>query len=206
MFHPASTSIVSSDPRTLKWCIAPDSHGPSVQPNGEKHVVATYVINRKYEPVLAECNDFVNFRRARLSPLEACAGASKRGWWHKVRSSALDASRHWPGSRLSSRMAPIATRIKRSVGWPTAAVMRLTCLFFPSWITTSSHAVGTLRRTLIGTGRSHNSGSCLSRRTWAGLCESPSASRRGAIGSTLLPLERAQPGPNTPWVVCAADQ
>ena len=44
---------------------------PSVQPNGEKHVVATYVVNRKYEPVLAQCNDFVNFRRARLSPLRS---------------------------------------------------------------------------------------------------------------------------------------
>src|SRR5688500_4382557 len=146
---------------------------PSVQPNGEKHVVATYVVNRKYEPVLAQCNDFVNFAELGYRRLEACAGASRRGWWHKIRSSALDASRHWPGCRLSSRMAPIATRIKRSVGWPTAAVMRLTCLFFPSWITTSSHAVGTLRRTLIGTGRSHNSGSCLSRRTWAGLVRIP---------------------------------
>ena len=37
--------------------------------------------------------------------------------------------------------------------------MRLTCRFMPSWSTISSQAVGTDRRTLIGTGRSGNAGS-----------------------------------------------
>ena len=35
-------------------------------PNGEKHVVATYVINRKYEPAIDQCNDFRAFSQTEV--------------------------------------------------------------------------------------------------------------------------------------------
>src|SRR5688572_11776222 len=43
---------------------------PSVQPKGEKHVVATYVVQRKYEPQMAQCNDFVILRRPWVNDAE----------------------------------------------------------------------------------------------------------------------------------------
>ena len=53
----------------------------------------------------------------------------------------------------------MATRTKRSVGWPTAAVMRRTWRLRPSRITNSIHAVGMLARWRIGGSRGHSAGS-----------------------------------------------
>jgi len=55
--------------------------------------------------------------------------------------------------------------------------MRLTCRFIPSCNTISSQAVGTVRRTLIGTGRSGSSGTRDRRRTSAGLSNAEIAER-----------------------------
>ena len=62
-------------------------------------------------------------------------------------------ARQAPGARSPSINGPMATRTSRKAGWPTAAVMRLTWRFIPSCRTISTHAVGTVRRTLIGTDR-----------------------------------------------------
>ena len=56
-------------------------------------------------------------------------------------------------------IGPMATRTSRSVGWPTAAVIRRTWRFRPSRSTRRSQAVGTFLRNRIGTGRSGRSGS-----------------------------------------------
>ena len=84
-----------------------------------------------------------------------------------VRSSALK-SRHWPGASSPRDMGPTATRTRRSVGCPTAAVMRRTWRLRPSVIESFSQAVGTFLRKRIGTGRSGNGGSASSSSTRAG--------------------------------------
>lgn len=53
----------------------------------------------------------------------------------------------------------MAARTSRSVGWPTAAVMRRTWRLRPSlWMLKASQAVGMLCRTRIGGSRSHSVG------------------------------------------------
>ena len=53
---------------------------------------------------------------------------------------------HSPGFKLPSVMFPICTRIRRSVGNPTAAVMCRTCLFLPSIRVILIQFVGMLAR------------------------------------------------------------
>ena len=77
-------------------------------------------------------------------------------------------SRHCPGARSPSRTGPTATRTRRRVGKPTAAVMRRTCRLRPSRIVSRSHAVGTFLRNRIGTGRSGRGGSVSRSSTSAG--------------------------------------
>jgi hypothetical protein len=71
------------------------------------------------------------------------------------------------GSR-SSDQVPIATRIKRKVGWPTAAVMRRTWRLRPSLMRSSIQESGISLRTRIGGSRGHGSVSSGRRRAWAG--------------------------------------
>ncbi len=57
-----------------------------------------------------------------------------------------------------SDTGPTATRTRRSVGCPTAAVIRRTWRFRPSVIESRSHAVATFLRKRMGTGRSGEDG------------------------------------------------
>ena len=60
--------------------------------------------------------------------------------------------------QLSSFQGPIDTRMSLSVGNPTAAVMRRTCLFLPSVKVNSNHVSGTVLRTRMGGTRSGHAG------------------------------------------------
>lgn len=50
--------------------------------------------------------------------------------------------RHEPGERSVGWKAPMEMRMRRRVGWPTAAVMRRTWRFLPSVRVISSQVVG----------------------------------------------------------------
>src|SRR5699024_2769158 len=65
---------------------------------------------------------------------------------------------HSPGANCCKCHWPILKRIKRRVGWPTAAVMRLTWRFLPSLIVSFNQVVGMFFRSRIGGWRSHNQG------------------------------------------------
>lgn len=67
-------------------------------------------------------------------------------------------SRQLPQTKLPSRTPPIATRTNRSVGCPTAAVMRRTCLFRPSRRRNSIQKSCTFFRKRTGGSRGGNSG------------------------------------------------
>ena len=56
------------------------------------------------------------------------------------------ATRNAPGARSSSRHGPIAMRTNRSVGWPTAAVMRRIWRLRPSRRVISNQLSGTFLR------------------------------------------------------------
>ena len=68
----------------------------------------------------------------------------------------VQTSRQEPGASPSSVSRPIWTRTSRSVGSPTAAVMRRTWRLRPSRIVSSIHESGTVLRTRIGGNRGHN--------------------------------------------------
>src|SRR3989454_8681530 len=68
----------------------------------------------------------------------------------RLATSTSSSSRHCPGLRSPKVTGPTAMRTRRSVGWPTAAVMRRTCRFCPSRRVTLSQAVGMDLRNLMG--------------------------------------------------------
>ncbi len=77
----------------------------------------------------------------------------------------------------------MAERISRSVGNPTAAVMRRTWRLRPSRIASSSKAVGMLLRSLMGGWRSYTCAGGSSRRALAGRVGpslSPTPARKAA--------------------------
>ena len=72
--------------------------------------------------------------------------------------------RHRPCARSGARKAPMRTRTSRSVGCPTAAVMRRTCRLRPSVSSSEIQQSGTFNRNRIGGSRGGNSGAGSSRR------------------------------------------
>ncbi len=122
------------------------------------------------------------------SPAMRSGRASRNPAWNGRRSnasrraaSALVTGRHWPGaSPRRSRGGPpsmrsIATRSRRKVGSPTAAVIRRTCRLRPSRNSSSSQLVGMESRRRIGGSRSGQPGSSMLR-TRAGLVRRPCTS------------------------------
>jgi len=94
-----------------------------------------------------------------------------------------------PGARPSSVWGPIAARISRSVGSPTAAVIRRTWRLRPSRITSSIHPSGTDFRTLIGGTRGQSHAGSATPRALAGrvgpsFSSTPSRNRSSAASVT----------------------
>ncbi len=84
------------------------------------------------------------------------------------RSRTGSSARHCPGGSVPSAYGPIDTRISRSVGCPTAAVMRRTCRLRPSRIPISIHDVGIAARYRIGGSRGQSRGGASMSRARAG--------------------------------------
>jgi hypothetical protein len=84
----------------------------------------------------------------------------------------------------------MATRTSRSVGRPTAAVIRRTWRLRPSWIVSSIHASGTCLRKRTGGSRGHSTGGGSSRRACAGSV-GPSLSTTPSASAQLRLVRRA---------------
>src|SRR3546814_12816784 len=89
-----------------------------------------------------------------------------KGFW--IQEDESGSARHSPGCSARNCQSPIATRTRRNVGRPTAAVMRRTWRLRPSAITSSSHASATVLRKRTGGSRGHSGGGGSSRRASAG--------------------------------------
>lgn len=111
-------------------------------------------------------------------------------------SNAGSSSRHSPGANPPSAIGPMECRTRRKVGKPTLAVMRRTCLFFPSVKPISSHAVGIDCRKRIGGSRDQRSaGSGIRRAEHGRDLKSPKSSpprKRSSAASEMFPSTCAQ--------------
>jgi hypothetical protein len=93
---------------------------------------------------------------------------SKATFDFKCAISSARRGRHCPGSSPWRVSGPELTRIRRSVGYPTAAVIRRTWRFLPSVSFSSSQEVGIDLRNRTGGSRGGTSGSAGNSRTFAG--------------------------------------
>mmetsp|Transcript_2904 Transcript_2904/g.5310 ORF Transcript_2904/g.5310 Transcript_2904/m.5310 type:complete len:238 (-) Transcript_2904:495-1208(-) len=111
-----------------------DSHRPPIR-NGSiacmLNSTKMSAVNQTFPPISPKMRAL----RSRFrSSQKACALSSNvRSGSHTLNS---------PGSRSPKDTSPTRTLTKRSVGWPTAAVIFLTCRFFPSTSVIDSHEVG----------------------------------------------------------------
>lgn len=139
----------------------------STSEQGKPCRVGSFFIRQPTRPIIRPITNAITKRE---TDRWECIGAYDRETTEEICAiSRLVTSRHRPGWRSPSTTGPIATRTSLNVGCPTAAVMRRTCRFNPSWSVISSQAVGTFLRKRMGTGRSGSCGSFGNRRTPAGL-------------------------------------
>ena len=110
-----------------------------------------------------------------------------------------------PGARPSIDQGPTAWRISRSVGSPTAAVIRRTCRLRPSVSVSSSQAVGIALRTRIGGSRGHSpAGSGIDRASAGAVAPVPQLDAGPQRGELRPRRGRPRPGPGRSWAACGA--
>ena len=205
---PAGRLMIETDsPYLLPRTVRPKPSHRRNEPMYLKHICEELARDRG-EDVETTAAAHHRYRRRLLQP------AARRGPWGRssvkqlLNAAPSPATTHSPGWSVPKSTSPTRTRTSRSVGRPTAAVMRRTWRLRPSRIVSSSQAVGMCLRKRTGGSRGHSQpGAARSSSTCAGRVHAVlELHAPGEPVAAPRPSACPRPAPGRSWAACGADR